>query len=88
MFVLHLERMATSLYADPAAGLREDASAGVREHPAPRLLDLTLVLAVVVCGRLAGSHWRHEGSVAITESDRILGTLYCGVSCRTMLTGK
>jgi len=30
----------------------------------------------------------HEGSVAITESDRILGTLYCGVSCRTMLTGK
>src|SRR6266567_5534048 len=60
-FVMKSQVSATSLYEDPAAGLREDASAGVREHPAPRLLDLTLVLAVVVCGRLAGSHWRPRG---------------------------
>lgn len=40
--------LATSLYEDPPAGLHEDASARLPEHPAPpRLLDLAPTLAAV-----------------------------------------
>ena len=72
--------LATALFEDPAAGLHEDASARLREHPA--LLGCLILRRssppYCVGGNrdLAGGH--EEGTVAITESDRILGTLRCG----------
>jgi NAD(P)-dependent dehydrogenase (short-subunit alcohol dehydrogenase family) len=72
--------LAISSFEDPAAGLHEDASARLREHPAlPRLLDLAPILAAVQCGGHQGLADGHEeGTVAITESDRFLGILRCG----------
>ncbi len=72
--------LATSLFEDPAAGLHEDASARLREHPA--LLGCLILRQFSppssVGGHqdLAGGH--EENTVAITQSDRILGTLRCG----------
>src|SRR6266853_2048989 len=67
--------LATSLYEDPSAGLHEDASAILREHPA--LLGCS-ILRRTSPPSSAGGHQHpaggHEkGAVAITESDRILG---------------
>src|SRR6266566_3550932 len=53
--------LATSLFEDPAAGLHEDASARLLEHPASSLLDLGPVLAAVQCGLSPGSRWRPPG---------------------------
>jgi len=92
--------LATSLYEDPSAGLHEDASARLREH-----------LALLGCSILrrtsppssAGGHQHpagghDEGTVAITESDRILGhctagsaaerRLFVAVSMRTSRPGR
>jgi len=72
--------LATSLYDDPAAELYEDASARLHEHPA--LLGCLILRrssppsSVGGHQDLAGGH--EEGTAAITESDRILGTLRCG----------
>lgn len=63
--------LATSLYDDPAAELHEDASARLREHPLPRLLDLapgTRMPSWVSHQDPAGCH--EEGAVANQESDR------------------
>src|ERR1017187_8852393 len=70
--------LATSLYEDPSAGLHEDASARLREHPA--LLGCSILRrpsppsSVGGHQHPAGGH--EEGTVAITESDRIFGTLH------------
>ncbi len=76
--------LATSLFEDPAAGLHEHASARLREH---RALLSCLILrrswplsSVGGHQDLAGGH--EEDTVAITQIDRILGPLRCGVSCR------
>src|SRR6266851_9007828 len=76
--------LATSLFEDPAAGLHEHASARLREH---RALLSCLILrrswplsSVGGHQDLAGGH--EEYTVAITQIDRILGPLRCGVSCR------
>ncbi len=72
--------LATSLYEDPSAGLHEDASARLREHPA--LLGCS-ILRRTSPPSSAGGHQHpaggHEkGTVAITESDRILGHCTAG----------
>ncbi len=68
--------------------MHEDALARLREHPA--LLGCLILhrssppssppSSVGGHQDLAGGH--EEGTVTITESDRILRTLRCGVSCR------
>ncbi len=66
--------LATSLYEDPSAGLHEDASARLREHPA--LLGCSILRrpsppsSVGGHQHPAGGH--EKGAVAITESDRTL----------------
>jgi hypothetical protein len=72
--------LATSLYEDPSAGLHEDASARLREHPA--LLGCS-ILRRTSPPSSAGGHQHpagghEEGTVAITESDRILGHCTAG----------
>src|SRR6266436_2417790 len=76
---MHLERIATSLYDDPAAELHEDASARLREHLAlPGCSILRRSSPGVRRERLPGSRWRPRGGRrGITESDRFLGTLRC-----------
>ena len=73
-------RVRTSLFEDPAAGLHEDASAGLPEHPALLsclILGRSSTPSSVGCHQdFAGGH--EEGTMAITESDRILGTLRRG----------
>jgi uncharacterized protein len=70
---------ATSLFEDPAAGLHEDASARLPEHPA--LLGCLILrrASPPSTGQSPGSRWwptrRHPWP--ITESDRLLGTLRC-----------
>jgi hypothetical protein len=65
---------------DPAAGLQEDASARLPEHPA--LLGCLILRRSSPPSNVGGhqnlADGHEEGSVAITESDRILGTLRCG----------
>ena len=72
--------LATSLFEDPAAGLREAASARLPEHPAlPGFLILRRASPPSNVGGhqdLAGGH--EEAPWPITESDRLLGTLRCG----------
>jgi hypothetical protein len=72
--------LATSLYEHPSAGLHADASASVREHPAR-------VGCSILCrprcpsgvgGREAPAVGHEEGTVTITESDRISGHCTAG----------
>ena len=73
MSVLYLERIATSLFEDPAAGLYEDASARLREHPALLRL-LNLAPDPRAGGHLdlpAGDKELPETAHPITECDRM-----------------
>ena len=70
--------LATSLYEDPSAGLHEDASARLREHPVLLILDLAPTLAAVQFGRPlsdpAGGYERRH----IDKIDRIFEAPQCG----------
>ncbi len=70
--------LATSLYEDPSAGLHEDASARLREHPV--LLCCSILRRPSPPSSVSG----HEDPAGgyerrhIDKSDRIFGTLHCG----------
>jgi hypothetical protein len=77
--------LAASLYEDPSAGLHEDASARLREHPVLLCCSILRVPSprpVWAATRIALAATR-DGIVVVTESDRIRGTAL-RVSCRSL----